>query len=87
MNGFCAFWNVEEIKGALVDGKDGSLKAGEDGSNNSSALPLPKSDRSIPIDSEKYFIPFELACQSKTPRIVVTALDCLQVNLLWLEYT
>lgn len=30
------------------------------------------------INAEKYFLPFELACQSKTPRIVITALDCLQ---------
>lgn len=54
-------------------------KISEDG-NNSSALPLPKSEESIPVDSEKYFVPFELACQSKTPRIVVTSLDCLQVS-------
>lgn len=44
----------------------------------STALPLPKSDSSNSINAEKYFLPFELACQSKTPRIVVTALDCLQ---------
>ncbi|XP_065669547.1 brefeldin A-inhibited guanine nucleotide-exchange protein 1 isoform X2 [Hydra vulgaris] len=30
------------------------------------------------IATEKYFLPFELACQSKTPRIVCSALDCLQ---------
>ena len=45
----------------------------------STALPLPKSsDSTNSINAEKYFLPFELACQSKTPRIVVTALDCLQ---------
>lgn len=44
----------------------------------STALPLPKNDASNTINAEKYFLPFELACQSKTPRIVVTALDCLQ---------
>ena len=48
----------------------------EEGS--SSALPIPKNDSSNTINAEKYFLPFELACQSKTPRIVVTALDCLQ---------
>lgn len=32
------------------------------------------------ISAEKYFRPFELACQSKSPRIVVTSLDCLQVS-------
>ncbi|EAT34779.1 AAEL013012-PA, partial [Aedes aegypti] len=44
----------------------------------SAALPLPKNDSANIINAEKYFLPFELACQSKTPRIVVTALDCLQ---------
>uniref|UniRef100_A0A1B0D269 Uncharacterized protein n=1 Tax=Phlebotomus papatasi TaxID=29031 RepID=A0A1B0D269_PHLPP len=44
----------------------------------SAALPLPKNDSANTINAEKYFLPFELACQSKTPRIVVTALDCLQ---------
>ncbi|XP_046659778.1 brefeldin A-inhibited guanine nucleotide-exchange protein 1 isoform X2 [Homalodisca vitripennis] len=46
--------------------------------NSSSALPLPKDENSGSITAEKYFLPFELACQSKTSRIVVTALDCLQ---------
>ncbi|CAG9809887.1 unnamed protein product [Chironomus riparius] len=46
--------------------------------HSSTALPLPKNDSSNSINAEKYFLPFELACQSKTPRIVVTALDCLQ---------
>lgn len=62
---------VEEIKdeGGQVASNPESL---------STALPLPKNDASNTINAEKYFLPFELACQSKTPRIVVTALDCLQ---------
>ncbi|XP_014206228.1 brefeldin A-inhibited guanine nucleotide-exchange protein 1 isoform X2 [Copidosoma floridanum] len=48
---------------------------GEDTPSN--ALPQPKSDTNF-ISAEKYFLPFELACQSKSPRIVVTSLDCLQ---------
>lgn len=43
----------------------------------SNALPQPNNDTNV-ISAEKYFLPFELACQSKSPRIVVTALDCLQ---------
>ncbi|KAH0540473.1 hypothetical protein KQX54_017657 [Cotesia glomerata] len=43
----------------------------------SNALPQPRNDSNV-ISAEKYFLPFELACQSKSPRIVVTALDCLQ---------
>lgn len=47
------------------------------GTQVSTALPQPRSDSYV-ISAEKYFLPFELACQSKSPRIVVTALDCLQ---------
>jgi len=62
---------LEEIRNELKDG-------GQDGPNSSSALPLPKNDEANVITAEKYFLPFELACQSKAARIVVTALDCLQ---------
>ncbi|XP_023713416.1 brefeldin A-inhibited guanine nucleotide-exchange protein 1 isoform X2 [Cryptotermes secundus] len=62
---------LEEIRNELKDG-------GQDGPNSSSALPLPKNDEANIITAEKYFLPFELACQSKAARIVVTALDCLQ---------
>ncbi|KAH1004368.1 hypothetical protein HUJ04_004126 [Dendroctonus ponderosae] len=44
----------------------------------SDALPLPKSGEVNALTTEKYFLPFELACQSKSARIVTTALDCLQ---------
>lgn len=44
----------------------------------SDALPVPKSGDSNALATEKYFLPFELACQSKSSRIVITALDCLQ---------
>uniref|UniRef100_A0A674C395 ARF guanine nucleotide exchange factor 2 n=1 Tax=Salmo trutta TaxID=8032 RepID=A0A674C395_SALTR len=30
------------------------------------------------IEADKYVLPFELACQSKSPRVVSTSLDCLQ---------
>lgn len=33
------------------------------------------------VEADKYVLPFELACQSKSPRIVSTSLDCLQVRL------
>lgn len=55
--------------------KDVPIVQGEEVTSN--ALPQPKSDSNV-ITAEKYFLPFELACQSKSPRIVVTALDCLQ---------
>ncbi|VBB28683.1 unnamed protein product [Acanthocheilonema viteae] len=30
------------------------------------------------IHADRYFLPFDLACHSKSPRIVIIALDCLQ---------
>ncbi|XP_058817633.1 brefeldin A-inhibited guanine nucleotide-exchange protein 1 [Topomyia yanbarensis] len=68
---------------ALEDIKVELKEAGQSEQNGevpipSAALPLPKNDSANIINAEKYFLPFELACQSKTPRIVVTALDCLQ---------
>lgn len=49
----------------------GEAKAG------SGTLPPVKSKTNF-IEADKYFLPFELACQSKCPRIVSTSLDCLQ---------
>ncbi|XP_050735041.1 brefeldin A-inhibited guanine nucleotide-exchange protein 1-like isoform X2 [Eriocheir sinensis] len=43
----------------------------------SAALPVPKGDAQH-TDVEGHFLPFELACRSKSARIVVTALDCIQ---------
>lgn len=65
---------AEEIKTELKNG--GQPETTE--SPTSGTLPLPKNDASNIITAEKYFLPFELACQSKASRIVVTALDCLQ---------
>ncbi|XP_058503473.1 brefeldin A-inhibited guanine nucleotide-exchange protein 1 isoform X3 [Solea solea] len=48
-----------------------------DGKSGSSTLPPIKSKTTF-IEADKYFLPFELACQSKCPRIVITSLDCLQ---------
>lgn len=64
------------IIGEIKQLKDGGHIETIDG--QSTALPSPKNDSNNVINAEKYFLPFELACQSKTPRIVVTALDCLQ---------
>lgn len=51
----------------------------KEGDSKSSALPVPKTDGPV-VDAEKHFLPFELACQSRSSRIVVTALDCIQVS-------
>ncbi|MGH0159337.1 UNVERIFIED_CONTAM: hypothetical protein FKN15_064276 [Acipenser sinensis] len=48
-----------------------------DSKTSSGTLPPLKSKATF-IEADKYFLPFELACQSKCPRIVSTSLDCLQ---------
>ncbi|XP_063814964.1 brefeldin A-inhibited guanine nucleotide-exchange protein 2 isoform X2 [Pseudophryne corroboree] len=53
---------LDEIKSELEPQNDGSA-----------ALSKPKF-----IEADKYFLPFELACQLKSPRVVSTSLDCLQ---------
>ncbi|XP_058847155.1 brefeldin A-inhibited guanine nucleotide-exchange protein 2-like isoform X2 [Acipenser ruthenus] len=53
---------ADEIKVELEKQKDGSVV-------------VPKASF---IEADKYFLPFELACQSKSPRMVSTSLDCLQ---------
>uniref|UniRef100_A0A3P9N9M1 ARF guanine nucleotide exchange factor 2 n=1 Tax=Poecilia reticulata TaxID=8081 RepID=A0A3P9N9M1_POERE len=53
---------LDEIKEELEKQKDGTV------------VP-PKANY---IEADKYVLPFELACQSKSPRIVSTSLDCLQ---------
>jgi len=47
---------------------------------SSAALPTPKAKANF-VEADRYFLPFELACCSKCPRIVNTALDCLQVYI------
>lgn len=62
---------------ALDEIKNDIRSHGLENSSTSSALPMPR-NKAGALEADKYFLPFELACQSKTPRIVVTALDCLQ---------
>lgn len=65
---------LEQIKFELIN-------AGQIAEGNElpcAALPLPKNDAASIINAETYFLPFELACKSRSPRIVVTALDCLE---------
>lgn len=58
---------LEEIK----------IEAGAKSDEPASVLPTPKSKAKF-VEADRYFLPFELACCSKCPRIVNTALDCLQ---------
>lgn len=63
---------TEDLRSELGGSDNGS------GTGSSAALPVPKG-AAPQLDAEKHFLPFELACQSKSARIVVTALDCIQV--------
>lgn len=54
--------------------------------NQSSTLPQLK-ENSKTFDEEKYFVPFELACQSKSVRIVVISLDCIQKLIAYGHFT
>lgn len=62
---------LEELRSELGGPENGS------GPSFSAALPVPKSD-APQLDAEKHFLPFELACQSKSAKIVVSSLDCIQ---------
>ncbi|KAK0425566.1 hypothetical protein QR680_009262 [Steinernema hermaphroditum] len=53
----------------------GQNNADDSVSSNGTGV-LPTYDQFVNADA--YFLPFELACHSKTPRIVAIALDCLQ---------
>lgn len=45
-----------------------------------------QSSNNIPSINETYYLPFELACASNHPKMVDTALDCLQVSdICWRE--
>lgn len=76
----CLFWLIHIIP-LLLDEIRAELQEDEKvpGGGVSAALPVPKGDAQH-IDVEGHFLPFELACRSKSARIVVTALDCIQVS-------
>ncbi|KAK7060645.1 Brefeldin A-inhibited guanine nucleotide-exchange protein 1 [Halocaridina rubra] len=62
---------LEELRSELGESDSGST------GGSSAALPVPKGDAPH-LDAERHFLPFELACQSKSAKIVVSALDCIQ---------
>lgn len=54
--------------------------------SQSSALPQPR-EESKTFDEEKYFVPFELACLSKSKSIVIISLDCIQKLIAYGHFT
>ena len=67
--------------GAPNEGSAGSVCGSDSpdsiGSRASAAWVLPEPNPSC-VHVEKFFLPFELACQSKTPKIVCSALDSVE---------
>lgn len=74
----CINWSmcltVEDIQEELKN-----EEAEKSTNNTSAALPIPRNYSGSIINAEKHYLPFELACQCSVPRVVVIALDCLQV--------
>ena len=58
-----------------VEGEEGGLAPSPAPAGSSV---LPELADSARLDADKYFLPFSLACQSRTPRLVVISLDGLQ---------
>lgn len=56
------------------------LKRACESALNSVSKDTQPSNNHIPSINETYYLPFELACASNHPRMVDTALDCLQVR-------
>ena len=55
----------------------GETSSDTDNVSISSVLPEPVQE-AAKLDADKYFLPFSLACQNKTPRLVVISLDGIQ---------
>eukprot|EP00118_Oscarella_pearsei_P005377 m.24672 g.24672 ORF g.24672 m.24672 type:complete len:1794 (+) comp28667_c0_seq1:116-5497(+) len=60
--------SLSELKKTVEDGELSGDRGGT----------LPHPDRKGYVDADRFILPFELACQSRHTRLVVTALDCLQ---------
>ena len=67
---------LKEIQ-EMVGGGDNTSEGDNVSISSSSVLPDPFQD-ATKLDADKYFLPFSLACQSKTPRLVVISLDGIQ---------
>ena len=66
--------SANDVSGGSVCGSESP--SGSIGSSFSGTWVLPEPNPSC-VHVEKFFLPFELACQSKTPKIVCSALDSI----------
>jgi brefeldin A-inhibited guanine nucleotide-exchange protein len=69
-----SLFTADELRKELNESSDNR----RDSQDSSAILPFPKNDSPSGINAENFFVPFELACKSKTPRIVVLSLDNIQ---------
>ncbi|CAI5439773.1 unnamed protein product [Caenorhabditis angaria] len=67
---------IEELKSDEQNHQNGSQIPAIHNISQSNGEFLPEAG--INMEADRYFLPFELACNSKSPKIVITALDCLQ---------
>ena len=67
--------SANDVSGGSVCGSESP--SGSIGSSFSGTWVLPEPNPSC-VHVEKFFLPFELACQSKTPKIVCSALDSIE---------
>ena len=68
----------EKVLGDLRDGAAAAAAAAEPPQDGGAASVLPEVDATSPLDMESLFKPFELACQSRSPRMVTASLDSIQ---------
>jgi len=66
------------INGVGGESGDGAANTRASGVAEASVAPPKASEGDHVVNADKYFTPFQLACQSKSPKIVRTALDSLQ---------
>ncbi|KAH9416417.1 Brefeldin A-inhibited guanine nucleotide-exchange protein 1 [Dermatophagoides pteronyssinus] len=63
-------------------------QSNEHNHQHSSTLPQPSNRKGQSVfDDEIYFRPFELACQSRSNRIIIIALDCIQKLIAYGHFT
>ena len=74
-----ALTEIQELVGGPTEDAEG------DSASIGSSSVLPEPSESAKLEADKYFLPFELACQSKTPRLVVVSLDgeSFYFRILW----
>ena len=64
--------------GGLPNGNGAASPVSVRSANSMASCVLPEPNPSRGVNVETFFLPFELACRSKTPKIVCTSLDSIE---------